>query len=140
MALLVSQKVWADSVVFSPTNLTITIDGTSLTIESTSAGALKSFMDANSDEHIATMKTCTSLVFSGKFNSTDLGAVSNGAGFNSVTTVDMSEAKFTKTYDSSTPPSSYLRYDVEGSLPSGTPENPYVIVGYILAYFLTKLQ
>jgi hypothetical protein len=126
---MMPQVAMADPTVVNATDLTITIDGTSLTIESTKAGALKSFMDANSDSNIPTMKACTSLVFVNKFNSDDLRAVAYDKGFTAVTSVDMSEAKFTKKYDSSTPPSSYLRYDVVGSLPSGSPENPYVIVG-----------
>lgn len=124
VALLVSQKVMADAD-FSDYDYDNEVYRT-LTISTSTAGQVSDMVSALTSEQKAAI---TKIVFDGKFSSADLSAVSNASGFTAVNTVDMSLAKFTKTYDPSTPPSSYLRYDVEGSLPSESPENPYVIVG-----------
>lgn len=69
-----------------------------LTITSTAAGELKSYVVDNASAHsteIDAMKTCTSLVLINKFSSDDLDAVKYDRGF-IFTVVDMSQAVFPK--------------------------------------------
>ena len=80
----------APSIVKSATNDT-------LTITSAAVGELYAYVVTNASSHtsaITTMKGCTKLVLKGKFNSTDLDAITtSGDDFNFVT-VDMAGAEF----------------------------------------------
>ena len=126
VALLVSQKVWADA--------TLSDGNKTLTITTTAAGQVSGFVTTlNPDKSII-----TKIVLVGKFNSSDLAAIAQDNGFNQVTTVDMSSAYFYKTYSSS---NNYYLYTsgeptaenpTEGSKAiSGSPVNscvyPYII-------------
>ena len=53
--------------------------------------------DEVNGEKVSTWKsTITKIILNGKFNDTDLSALSNASGFSVVATVDMSEAQFVK--------------------------------------------
>ena len=137
VALLVPQFAYAD--VIKSSNPSIVIDGTTLTITSTTSGELRSFMDnVDTDGHVTTaqkasMSTCTKIVFNGKFNASDLESVQYSQGFNAVTEVDMSEAKFVTTVSGST--SNYKLFQSEAS--GGASLGTHAIVGgtlYVSAY------
>ena len=99
VSVMMPQLAMADPTVVNATNLTITIDGSSLTISSLKAGTLKSFMDdrSNHSATISDMKVCTSLVIIGNFNGDDLTSIQLSGDDFKFTVVDMSQAKFPKT-------------------------------------------
>ena len=102
VAAMLPKSVWAE--VINDSNPRITIDGTTLTINSTSASSLKSFMDGASSDTKTSMKACTKIELDGKFNESDLSAISNAQGFTAVTEVDMAKAKFVTTTGGSAAP------------------------------------
>ena len=77
---------------------TVNLTAGVLTINTTEAGTLTGNTDIS---NIGDKGSVTSIILNGKFNSDDLGAISSNNGFNSVTTVDMSNAKFMGTTNSS---------------------------------------
>ena len=103
-ALMVPQKVWADGITPNPPS------GTEITITTSSPGQVSSLLttyytnndyfktnDEVNGEKVSTWKsTITKIILNGKFNDTDLSALSNASGFSVVATVDMSEAQFVK--------------------------------------------
>lgn len=118
VAAMLPKSVWADAITINA-NPTITIDGTTLTINSTTAGSLKTLMDGwktkgekNDDQQaadsakIASMKACTSVKLEGKFQENDLSAISNTQGFN-FTVVDMAAAQFVTSISSTGGAGSY---------------------------------
>lgn len=102
VAAMLPKSVWAE--VINDSNPRITIDGTTLTINSTSASSLKSFMDGASSDKKTSMTACTKIELDGKFNESDLQAIQNSAGFTAVTEVDMAKAKFVTTTGGSAAP------------------------------------
>lgn len=117
VASVLPQSVWAE--VIKDSDPAITKDGSTLTINSTTAGSLKTLMDgwktkgdktddqqAADNAKIASMKTCTSVKLEGKFQGNDLSAISNTQGFN-FTVVDMAAAQFVKSISSTGGAGSY---------------------------------
>lgn len=130
---MLPQSVWADPTTINGSNPTITKDGSTLTINSTSAGSLKTLMDAwktkgeKTDEQqavdntkLASMKECTSIVLEGKFQENDLQAIQNSEGFTAVTSVNMAEAEFVTPINSA---SENAQYKLFTSTTSGTANN-----------------
>lgn len=95
---MLPQIAWAE--VIKDSNPAITKDGSTLTINSTSASSLKSFMEGASSDTKTSMTACTKIVLKGNFNDDDLAAIkgNDGSGqpgaFTNVTEVDMADAKF----------------------------------------------
>ncbi len=79
-----------------------------LTINTTEAGTLTGNTDIS---NIGDKESVTSIILNGKFNSADLGAISSNNGFNSVTTVDMSNAQFVQVANSNDWADHYLFHD-----------------------------
>ena len=107
-----------------------------LTINTTEAGTLASNSEISG---LVNKGSVTSIILNGKFNSDDLGAISSNNGFNSVTTVDMSNAKFMGTTNNN-----YRVFSAEsnriGYSTSGLSTNDKSVVGdlYISGYQETK--
>ena len=74
---------------------TVTVSGTTVTINTDKAGELKTYLQSASDADKAAIRNASSIVFDGKFNKDDLEALKN-AECCTQSTVDMSEAKFVK--------------------------------------------
>lgn len=129
---MLPQSAWAEEIVINSSNPRITKDGSTLTINSTTAGSLKTLMDgwktkgektddqqAADDAKIASMKACTSVKLEGKFQENDLSAISNTQGFN-FTVVDMAAAQFVTPTGSATENAQYKLFK---STTSGTANN-----------------
>lgn len=126
VAAMLPKSVWAE--VINDSNPRITIDGTTLTINSTSAGSLKNLMDAwktkgeKTDEQqaaddalLTSMKECKTIVLEGKFQENDLQSIQNSEGFNAVTEVNMKEAKFVTPIGSASENAQYKLFKTETS-------------------------
>lgn len=104
VGLVMPQSIFADAVTYTYANLTITIDGGTVTINSSKAGALEKAIKPDNTEVINAIAGATDkIVFVGKFNEQDLKKLQKTDGpeqgrYNCCTqkTVDMSEAKFVK--------------------------------------------
>lgn len=117
VALLLPESLWAQTIKTSAPSIVISSDGTTLTINSTAAGDLATFMNnVGESGHVTTAQktsmsasTIKTLVFEGTFNGSDLQAVKydNSSFPIEPTTVDMSEAQFVRTKNNNTP-SSYM--------------------------------
>ena len=103
LGVMVSQSVFADGV-FTYPNVTITIEGGTVTINSTKAGALDKVLKPHERDLIDAIAAATDkIVFVGKFGEQDLKSLQKTDGpqqdqYNCCTqkTVDMAEAKFMK--------------------------------------------
>lgn len=119
VAFVLPQNVWAQT---SSVNFD---SGTKmLTVNSDAAGWL------SSQTILDEWKTCTSIIFVGKFNETDLQKLQQSAGFTSVTTVDMSEARFVIVNGGNVEtPSSYVMFASEVPTTSTSPSGTHAILG-----------
>lgn len=125
VALLLPQSSWAQS------GPTITVNSPTLTINSTSAGSLKAYMDASGNDGIkASMKACTKIVLIGKFNSNDLSSIqaANGTDFQA-TEVDMSEARFERALNPSTVVDNYKWYKTTSTEGKTAGEGAHAVFG-----------
>ena len=124
--------MWADvTYPYVKGNLTINVDGTALTItSSTTAGDLATFMssgDTDDQTVIDAMKLCTSLTLIGKFSTEDLDAIKNPDNNNTdfcFSSVDMSRAKFPM-LDNGT----YSCYSSDDAIPSPPSDGKYAVGG-----------
>ncbi|MBR5657238.1 MAG: leucine-rich repeat protein [Prevotella sp.] len=85
VGLVMPQSIWAAA--------TVTVSGTTVTIKTEKAGDLQTYLQAASDADKLAISSAETIVFDGKFNSSDLQALKD-AGCCTQKTVDMSKAKF----------------------------------------------
>lgn len=129
---MLPQSVWADATTINASDPTITIDGTTLTINSTSAGSLKTLMDAwkadaSKTDALNSMKACTTIKLENKFNESDLQSIQNSEGFSAVTEVDMEKAKFVISSSAGTP--SQANYKLFNDIPADYDASEVVTLG-----------
>lgn len=143
---MVPQRVWAEATTINASDPKITVESGLLTITSSAATSLRDYMQTLNSEanysgddsgeiakkaaaltKLSSMKACSKIVLDGKFNSDDLSKIANDQGFNNVTEVDMSEARFSSsvTYESS---DWYLYHSAE-NLPTTANLRTQAIVG-----------
>lgn len=93
-ALMVPQRVWADD------NPAFSDDDKTMTITTTASGQVSGLVSSLSSDKKSGV---TKIVLNGTFSATDLEQIQYSRGFDHVTTVDMSEARFSSsvTYESS---------------------------------------
>lgn len=103
VALLLPENLWAQTTI-KESNPTITVNGTTLTVNSTASGTLKSFMDNHGSVDLTSMKACTSIVLIGNFDSDDLSSIRSTETDFRATSVDMSAAEFVHGTSSSSVP------------------------------------
>ena len=136
VGMMVPQVVFADPVTYTYPNLTITIDGGTVTINSAKAGALDKTIKPNemTDLINAISGATDKIVFVGKFNEKDLKKLQKTDGqpqdqYNCCTqkTVDMAEAKFVK--DAAPGQNKYKLYNDKNDLPATSENNKKYLAG-----------
>lgn len=104
VACVLPQSVWADN------EASLDDETHTLTINSSAAGNLSKSPNsaiANFPLGSGVPTTVTKIVLKGKFNADDLSVISNNAGFDHVTVVDMEDAQFVRTISSTGGAGSY---------------------------------
>ena len=97
VSVMMPQVLWATNFTDTQGGLTVSVSDTTLTIESSAAGLLNTYMNnVGSTGHVTSdnersMQACKRIVLIGKFNNNDLDKIQYDAGFNNVKTVDMSQ-------------------------------------------------
>ena len=133
VGMMVPQQVLADAVTYTYPNLTITIDGETVTINSAKAGALEKAIKPENTEVINAIAGATDkIVFVGKFCEQDLKKLQKtdgpGQHYNCCTQkiVDMAEAKFVKKQEDQ---NKYVLYHDKDDLPATSENNKKYLAG-----------
>lgn len=114
---MLPQSAWAG---ITPSN-----EGATLTITTTTAGEVTGLVLSYTGSKTAVTK----IKLEGKFNSSDLSALSSAAGFTGVTEVDMEKAEFVLTSSGAPSQANYYLYHNYDDLPIGTTGDRAIVGG-----------